>query len=224
MESARFTDNNDGTITDHEFNLMWAREDSWQTLGNWLTWDEAKQYAQDFNNDKFAGFQDWRLPYKYELEMLYDASKPNKDKYNKEIGLGRWMIEQKRCEHSRRVRRESGDQGSETQKDRHSNPEEWPRSTAHETGKNRFTGVQRIASSFDVVKHLEHDRDRGNPHQTATIAGGNLGSHQPLAPANLNAAHHDPRPDQPRQVSPRYRLRFRQIRHAPSREAGIGDV
>ncbi len=87
MESARFTDNNDGTITDHEFNLMCAREDSCQTLCNWLTWDEAKQYAQDFNNDKFAGFQDWRLPYKYELEMLYDASKPNKDKYNKEIGL-----------------------------------------------------------------------------------------------------------------------------------------
>jgi len=87
MASARFTDNNDGSITDHEANLMWTREDSWQTQANWLTWDEAKQYAQELNNDKFAGYQDWRLPYKYELEMLYDPTKPNKDKYNKEIGL-----------------------------------------------------------------------------------------------------------------------------------------
>lgn len=87
MASTRFTDNNDGSITDHEADLMWAREDSWQTQANWLTWDEAKQYAQDLNNNNFAGYQDWRLPYKYELKMLYDPTKPNKDKYNKEIGL-----------------------------------------------------------------------------------------------------------------------------------------
>lgn len=87
MASARFVDNKDGSITDHEADLMWAREDSWQTQGAWLTWDEAKQYAQDLNNDQFSGYQDWRLPYKYELEGLYDATKPNKDKYDKEIGL-----------------------------------------------------------------------------------------------------------------------------------------
>ena len=87
MSSARFTDNKDGSITDHEAELMWAREDSWQTRANWFTWDESKQYAQDLNNDKFAGYQDWRLPYRYELESLYDASKSNKDKYSKDIGL-----------------------------------------------------------------------------------------------------------------------------------------
>ena len=66
---------------------MWAREDSWQTQGTWFTWDEAKQYAQELNNDNFSGYQDWRLPFKYELESLYDSNKPNKDKYGKDIGL-----------------------------------------------------------------------------------------------------------------------------------------
>ena len=86
-EKERFIDNQDGTITDSKTELMWMREDAWQKEAKWYTWDEAAELASYFNDIKFAGFQDWRLPMEEEIQSLYYSGASNQDKYGKEIHL-----------------------------------------------------------------------------------------------------------------------------------------
>ena len=64
----RFIDNDDGTIIDSTTGLLWMREDAWQKEAKWFTWDEAIELANYFNNIKFGGFQDWRLPVEEEIK------------------------------------------------------------------------------------------------------------------------------------------------------------
>jgi len=71
--------NGDGTATDQENDVQWSLKDSRQLLGKWLNWDEANAYVQGCNEQKFLGFDDWRLPTKSELRSLFR----NKDLYRK---------------------------------------------------------------------------------------------------------------------------------------------
>ncbi len=87
MTSSRFTDNNDGSITDQNTGLIWTREDSWQSEAKWVTWDEAVEHFRRLNQIKFCGHNDWRLPLREEALGLYDPTANNKDKYEKEIHL-----------------------------------------------------------------------------------------------------------------------------------------
>ncbi|MFQ5673977.1 MAG: DUF1566 domain-containing protein [Nitrospinales bacterium] len=86
-ERNRFRDNNDGTVTDTQTGLVWAREDSWQSEAKWVTWDEALEYAKHRCRLNFGGLSDWRLPSPEEAGTLYVADKINRDKYGKEIHL-----------------------------------------------------------------------------------------------------------------------------------------
>ena len=63
-EQERFIDNGDGTITDTRYNMMWLKQDSYQAKGKWCTWKGANKFTQKLNDEKFAGFDDWRLPKK----------------------------------------------------------------------------------------------------------------------------------------------------------------
>jgi hypothetical protein len=61
-----YTDNGDGTVTDHVTDLMWQK-----TPGDKVTWDEAVAGAETFG---LAGYDDWRLPTIKELYSLIDFS------------------------------------------------------------------------------------------------------------------------------------------------------
>jgi hypothetical protein len=87
MESERFLDNGDGTVTDSETKLTWTLQDSWQFENQWLSWDEAEKYIDQLNTISFAKTQDWRLPSRLEIATLFDKAKINKDKYGKDIHL-----------------------------------------------------------------------------------------------------------------------------------------
>ncbi|MGD1822662.1 MAG: DUF1566 domain-containing protein [Pleomorphochaeta sp.] len=63
-----YNDNGDGTITDNSTNLMWAQDDSIETMD----WIEALAYA---NESELGGYNDWRLPNSKELESLVDYKK-----------------------------------------------------------------------------------------------------------------------------------------------------
>jgi len=83
----RFIDNQDGSVTDSKTNLMWMKEDGWQSQAKWFTWDEALELVHYFNSLKFCSFQDWRMPSHEEIVTIYGEEASNQDKYGKEIHL-----------------------------------------------------------------------------------------------------------------------------------------
>ena len=65
----RFTDNQDGTITDTETGLMWQQE----TMGE-MNWDNAILACSELD---LAGHKDWRLPTIKELLSIVDFERHN---------------------------------------------------------------------------------------------------------------------------------------------------
>ena len=65
-----YKDTGNGTIEDVDADLLWAKKDSRQELGKWLNWDEANAYRDACNEQKYLGFDDWRLPTKSEIRGL----------------------------------------------------------------------------------------------------------------------------------------------------------
>lgn len=68
--AAQFTENGDGSVTDHLTNLVWQKV----PLADTLTWEQALNYAENLT---LAGQDDWRLPNIKELQSLNDESLSN---------------------------------------------------------------------------------------------------------------------------------------------------
>lgn len=68
----RFTDNGDGTVTDHKLGLMWAKTDN---QGD-INWKEANQWVKfTFPDTLEKQYDNWRLPTLEELQSLYIRDK-----------------------------------------------------------------------------------------------------------------------------------------------------
>lgn len=81
----RFTDNGDGTVTDHELGLMWAKTDN---QGN-INWKQAQRWVQyTFGDTLPKNYDNWRLPTLAELQSLVIADK-NGEGY--ETDCGQWV-------------------------------------------------------------------------------------------------------------------------------------
>ena len=71
--TARFTGNGDGTVTDNATDLMWEQKTTNGSLdihdrGNTYTWANAFDvFIAGVNAENFAGHNDWRLPNRFEL-------------------------------------------------------------------------------------------------------------------------------------------------------------
>ena len=71
----RFTDNGDGTVTDHQLGVMWAKTDN---QGN-INWKQAELWVKyTFPYTIKAKYDDWRLPTLAELQSLYVHDKKYK--------------------------------------------------------------------------------------------------------------------------------------------------
>ncbi len=76
----RFTDNRDGTVTDHLTGLMWLKSANFPSAK--LNWQAALDLAADLNTNPdnhgrggyIANYRDWRLPNRKELLTLIDRS------------------------------------------------------------------------------------------------------------------------------------------------------
>ncbi len=71
----KFKDNEDGTITDDRTRLMWQKSGSQGVMD----WSEAGAYVKKLNEERFAGYGDWRLPTVEELASLMERSWLNDD-------------------------------------------------------------------------------------------------------------------------------------------------
>jgi hypothetical protein len=70
-----FTENGDGTISDKVTGLMWQKGGSQSDV----TFSTAQKHVQDFNEKRFGGHREWRLPTVEELCSLLKAE-PNNEK------------------------------------------------------------------------------------------------------------------------------------------------
>ena len=86
-EEGRFVDNKDGTITDIKTNLMWTKTDTMNDLKKWCCYQDCLDYVRQLRENKFAGYDDWRLPTRDQMSTLYNIMFSNKDVYGKEVHI-----------------------------------------------------------------------------------------------------------------------------------------
>ena len=72
LAGERFTDNDDGTVSDHKLGLMWSKTDN---NGN-IDWIQAEKWARfTFPYTLEKRYENWRLPTLKELQSLLVADK-----------------------------------------------------------------------------------------------------------------------------------------------------
>ena len=71
----RYKDHCDGSITDTYTGLMWQEKYSYPENGRYLDWLEAKEFIAGLNRNKLAGYSDWRLPNRLEIQSLYEMNR-----------------------------------------------------------------------------------------------------------------------------------------------------
>ncbi|MCP4105134.1 MAG: DUF1566 domain-containing protein, partial [Desulfobacteraceae bacterium] len=72
-----YKDNEDGTVTDYATGLMWQQSGS----DGYINYKQAQKYIQELNSNRFAGYDDWRLPTIDELISLLEPEKKSGDLY-----------------------------------------------------------------------------------------------------------------------------------------------
>lgn len=82
-----FIDNGDGTVTSNAHNLMWCKTDSMIDLKKWVNYQDSVDYVRGLNENKYAGYDDWRLPARDEMATLFDKSFENTDQFGKTIHI-----------------------------------------------------------------------------------------------------------------------------------------
>jgi Protein of unknown function (DUF1566) len=81
----RFTDNGDGTVTDHKLGVMWAKADNHGDIG----WKQAERWVKyTFSLTLPKKYDNWRLPTLKELESLSIKDKKYK---GYETDCGQWV-------------------------------------------------------------------------------------------------------------------------------------
>ena len=75
------------TVIDTESRLMWKRSDSMNDMEKWVNYQDSVDYVRGLCDKKIAGFEDWRLPSREEMDTLYNESYNLKDKFDKDIHI-----------------------------------------------------------------------------------------------------------------------------------------
>ena len=81
----RFTDNGDGTVTDHELGIMWSKNDNQGDI-NWIQAEKWVRYT--FPDTLAKKYDNWRLPTLAELQSILVKDKNYK---GYEADCGQWV-------------------------------------------------------------------------------------------------------------------------------------
>ena len=82
-----FIDNGDGTVTSKTHGLMWCKTDSMNDLKKWVNYQESADYARGLREEKYVGYEDWRLPDRDEMATLFDKKLENTDQFGKTLHI-----------------------------------------------------------------------------------------------------------------------------------------
>ena len=67
-------DKGDGTVSDPNSGLIWKKTDAWLDMHKFYTWRGHQGYVDKVNKEKFAGYDNWRIPSKSEAATLVDKT------------------------------------------------------------------------------------------------------------------------------------------------------
>ena len=73
-----FIDNKDGTVSDRATGLMWQQSG----LDKYVSYKRVQTYINELNDNRFAGYSDWRLPTLEELMSLMEDEEVNGRKFD----------------------------------------------------------------------------------------------------------------------------------------------
>ncbi len=84
---ARFVDGENDTIIERSKRLVWMKDDTYQLTSKWMSWIQVRDYAEELNKKRYAGYSNWRMPTTAEIKSLYDKKHSNKDHWGQEVPL-----------------------------------------------------------------------------------------------------------------------------------------
>lgn len=87
IKPARFVDGENATVIEHSKRLIWMKDDTFQLTAKWMSWIQVRDYAKELNEQRYAGYGNWRMPTTAEVRSLYDKKQSNKDHWGQEVPL-----------------------------------------------------------------------------------------------------------------------------------------
>jgi hypothetical protein len=85
VDQARFKEGEKGIIIELSKGLVWMKYDTYQLSNKWMSWIQVRDYAEELNKKKYAGYSNWRMPSTLEAKSLYDKKHSNKDQMGQEV-------------------------------------------------------------------------------------------------------------------------------------------
>ena len=85
VDQARFKGGEKGIIIELSKGLVWMKYDTYQLSNKWMSWVQVRDYAEELNKKKYAGYSNWRMPSTLEAKSLYDKKHSNKDHMGQEV-------------------------------------------------------------------------------------------------------------------------------------------
>ena len=85
VDQARFKEGEKGIIIELSKGLVWMKYDTYQLSNKWMSWVQVRDYAEELNKKKYAGYSNWRMPSTLEAKSLYDKIHLNKDHMGQEV-------------------------------------------------------------------------------------------------------------------------------------------
>ena len=85
VDQARFKEGEKGIIIELSKGLVWMKYDTYQLSNKWMSWIQVRDYAEELNKKKYAGYSNWRMPSTLEAKSLYDKKHSNKDHMGQEV-------------------------------------------------------------------------------------------------------------------------------------------
>ena len=85
VDQARFQEGEKGIIIELSKGLVWMKYDTYQLSNKWMSWIQVRDYAEELNKKKYAGYSNWRMPSTLEAKSLYDKKHSNKDHMGQEV-------------------------------------------------------------------------------------------------------------------------------------------
>ena len=85
VSKSRFVEGENGIVIERSKRLVWMKNDTYQLTNKWMSWVQVRDYAEELNGKKYAGYSNWRMPNTSEARSLYDKKHSNKDHMGQQV-------------------------------------------------------------------------------------------------------------------------------------------